>query len=155
MSNYCNFWKAAEDMQGYFIAALTDELRVGVWPMADADYELNEEKVIEIRVFNDQKEIKIFRTDIGKEFSKVRIIDDNDLPEGMEFFSQDQYLDIDTNRSGNVPGYVKTTGGGRYFLPIRRYSDETKVTINYYVTKDRDSGLAKVTDWRVVGFKEV
>lgn len=150
MSDYKSLVTAAEGMQGYVVAALTDEYIVDRWPMSE-DLSEKEEKILEVRVFNEEKEIKLFRTDIGKKFKDLRILDDSELYGKFESFEQEQYLDIDTKRSVCDDGYVFTTGGGNYRLPFG-YSEESKVIIKYYMEEEPDSGMARIADWRVAGF---
>ena len=162
MSNYELLAKEAAEMCGFIVAALTDEYIVDKWPMMNSTIEDKFDKALEIRVFDDNKEIKLFRPDIGQDL-KLRVIDDNDLSPGVESFVQEQYLDINSavskkNSSTGKLGMttVQTTGGGSFFLPIdtERNTDDVKVIIKYYITKDQDSGMAKIVDWRAAGFKE-
>ena len=154
MSNYNSFADEAAKMEGFIIAALTDEFIVDTWPMTNSTLEGKEDKLIEARVFNKDREVKIFRSDVGKPFSEVRVLDDNKLPDGLDSFSEEQFLDIDTKRSPHGKAVVRTTGGGRFFLPIDNPSD-ARIKIKYYIKPDAESGMAQVIDWRIEGFREV
>ena len=63
------YLKEADNERGYILASLTDEYIVDKWPMEYCNLKGKEDKILEIRIFNDDKELKIYRTDIGKEFS--------------------------------------------------------------------------------------
>ena len=148
-------------MTGFVAASLTDEYIIDRWPMTDNTLDGKEDKILEVRVFNDSKEYKLFRTDIGRQFN-FRVIDDNDLEAGIEKIKESQYLDIDTKRSvqdgaengtGNSRR-VYTMGGGQFFLPVSNINN-AEVEIVYYIRKDERSGEARITDWRAAGFKEV
>lgn len=159
--SFQDFIEKLGGMTGFVAASLTDEYIIDRWPMADNALDGKEAKVLEVRVFNDRKEYKLFRTDIGKEFN-LRVIDDNDLEPGIERIKESQYLDIDTKRSAHDEQdggagngrRVYTMGGGQFFLPVSNMNNAV-VEIVYYIRKDEKSGEARVTDWRAAGFKEV
>ena len=133
----------------YVLAAFTDEYMVDKWN-DDSKRKICDklELAIEIRVFNQDEEYKFFRTDIFKEFA-YRLM--NDSKNQLDSYDEMQYLDIDES-PGNNDGYVYTTGGGKYKLPISNTKD-AKVIIRYYLSKYEDTGRARIDDWRVVGFK--
>ena len=154
MSKIDDFKRDTKDMRGYVAAALTDEFIVDTWPMTNSTLEGKEQKILEVRVFNDTRDVKLFRTDIGKDFKPIRVADDDDDEyKDVYSFTEEQILDIDTKKSEEGPGYVKTIGGGRYYLPVRG-GKVPKVVIKYYVSDDHETGMAKITDWRVAGFRE-
>ncbi len=140
---------------GCFIAALTDELAVDTvteidkWNLGE-----KEEKVLEIRAFDQDKELKLFRSDIGREFA-YRKVCDSEYAEDHRF-TEVQILDIDEKAGRDENGFVRATGGGRYHLPL----DNTKnacVEVCYYLDqdqKDKNSVHARVVDWRIVRFVE-
>lgn len=143
---------------GFFAAGMTDRYLLGIWP-ADAA-KIAENKLLEIRVFNETKEVKAFRSDISKEFS-IRLVDDAvaGLQNGRDYsdyMDESQYLDIDTKRSAKCfpeSHEVVTTGGGRYYLPADSMND-TKVIVRTYFDRYAETGQARVFDWRIVGFRE-
>ena len=67
--SFQDFIEKLGGMTGFVAASLTDEYIIDRWPMADNALDGKEAKVLEVRVFNDRKEYKLFRTDIGKEFN--------------------------------------------------------------------------------------
>ena len=145
-------------MKGFLAAAYTDKYEIGCWPQDET--ELDEDKLLEIRVFNQDREVKFFRADLSKEF-RMREIDDtvSGIQNGRdytEYMDECQYLDIDTVRSEKrfaESHEVITTGGGRFFLPAENMKD-AKVIIRSYFEKDSKFGQARIFDWRVVGFME-
>lgn len=142
--------KASEIKNGYVVAALTDEYIVDTWPMENSSFQGKEARILEVRVFNKDKEVKLLRPDISTDF----YFRDSDSLRGKDTFTETQYLDIDTVLSEKLPGKtVVTTGGGKYFLPIESISN-AKIDIEYYVDCDEKSGQARVCDWRLVGFEE-
>lgn len=142
--------KVSEIQNGYVVAALTDEYIVDTWPMVNSSFDGKEGRILEVRVFNKDKEYKLVRPDISENFY---FRDSDSLKEKDSFFEK-QYLDIDTILSEKLPGKtVVTTGGGKYYLPIESISN-AKIDIEYFVDCDEKSGQAKVCDWRIVGFEE-
>ena len=59
-----------KQMKGYVLAELTDRYIVDKWPLEKTPkfLENHRNKVLEIRVFNKEREVKLFRGDIGREF---------------------------------------------------------------------------------------
>ena len=149
------FIKEANNTQGYIIAALTDEYIVDIWPvMQEGTLEDKEEKILEIRIFNKDEEFKLVRTDISKDFVMRHRKDEN--LEERDYMDESQYLDIDTKKTGEMAekgGYVYATGGGRYYLPENKV-ENLKIKIRYYFDRYKNSGQARICDWRVVGFEK-
>lgn len=156
-----------QNIEGTVIAALTDEYIVDTWPkMEHASIEGKEEKILELRIFNENEEHKLFRTDIGRAFT-ARMIGDRDGKPllkvngeerdsacNWETLDEEQFLDIDTAASAALPaGEVQATGGGRYHLPFERIGD-AKIKIRYYIDRYPETGQAFVADWRVVELME-
>ena len=144
--------KLGEYLQGnncYFIAALTDEYIVDrAENFGKYEIDSQKDKILEIRVFDLDKEYKLFRTSVGRPFID-RLLEDD--PE-MDHYDEVQYLDIDDSVRP-ADGKVRSTGGGEYNLPM----DETKnakVRIRYYLDKYSSTGQVRIKDWRVVGFEE-
>ena len=136
--------------KGYIIAALTDEYIVDIWPIDSSELISKEEKILEIRVFDDKKECKLSRSNIGKEFSSRRICD---AEEKRDFYDEWQFLDIDESMPLDEAGKVTATGGGKYKLPLKS-STNAKICIRYYLGEYEATGQARIEDWRVVEFKE-
>lgn len=142
--------KALVIKDGYVVAALTDEYIVDTWPMVYSSFDGKEERILEVRVFNKDKEYKLLRPDISTDF----YFRDSDSLREKDTFLEAQYLDIDTVLSEKLPGKtVETTGGGKYNLPIEM-TNSAQIMIEYFVDRDEESGQARVCDWRLVGFEE-
>lgn len=149
------FASLAEEIKaGYISASLTDEFILDTWPMSACTLEDKENKILEIRIFNKEQELKIFRSDVFQDNYKVRMIrvcDEKDMEKDRDFFDQNQYLDIDTKRSTSSfkeNGMVYATGGGKYHLPIPSMKDAV-VRIRYYYAQS-PAGQARIKDWRLV-----
>ena len=144
----------AQDIQGYIVASLTDEYIVDSWPcMQFSTLEGKESKILEVRIFDKEQEIKLFRTDISKEF-KMRCMDDR--LQNRDYTEESQFLDIDTKKSKQTfeeRNEVYATGGGKYYLPLKTMED-AKVIIRYYYDSYKESGQARICDWRLVDFQE-
>jgi hypothetical protein len=142
--------EAAEKISdGWIIAALTDKYIVDSWPCAlTGDIEKSENKVLEIRIFNQSCEMKISRAEMGADLRFRMLSDESEA----ETFDELQYLDIDDKRlgSGNT---VYATGGGAYNLPLESKKD-AKLRIRYYIGKYEETGQARIADWRAVEFVE-
>lgn len=98
--------------------------------------------LLEVRVFNDEKELKIMRPSVDCDFS-YRLIDDTAVPDEMHL-DEVQYLDI-AESSGTQ---YTATGGGVYTLPGENYK---KVRIRNYISYNPE-GIAQITDFRIVEF---
>lgn len=148
------FMNKAKYIEGYIVAGLTDEYIVDSWPlMQKSSLKGKENKILEIRIFNENEELKLIRTDISKDFA-LRYRKDENLSKDL-YMDESQYLDIDTKKSGTVSengGYVYATGGGKYYLPINEIED-SKIKIRYYFDRYEESGQARICDWRIVGFE--
>lgn len=142
-------------MKGFVLAELTDRYIVDNWPLVHTPeiLDLQKNKILEIRVFNKEREVKLFRGDIGRDF-RMRILDESD--KSVEYYDEEQFLDIDTKRSEKIfkdTNEVYATGGGRYYLPLKSM-DDAKIVIRYHFGKYEDSGQARIKDWRAVELKE-
>ena len=89
-------------------------------------------------------ELRIFT--ISDSFT-YRIIED-DSKEKYDAIDEDQYLDINTQKSTPDEYTYIATGGGSYHLPIK---NAEKVRIRNYISFD-EHGIAQITDFRVVKF---
>lgn len=142
--------KASECMKnGYVITAMSDEYYVNQWSDEAYRYILDKtDKLLEVRIFHETAEMKLFRSDISKNFVS-RTIDDSEHKQ--DYYDEWQYLDIDEKAGRDANGKVRTTGGGKYFLPVQDISD-AMIKIRYYLGRYEETGQARVQDWRVVGF---
>ena len=123
------------------------------------------ETLLELRVFNEERELWGHRSSIGSRFS-WRIADDLELvrraaQEPDDFLRQPenryldscQTLDIDTTESLETDEFgsrkLRTTVGGDYALPIS--DGDGCIQIRSYLRYDKN-GVATVADYRLVGF---
>ena len=158
---------------GYIIAALTDEFFVGDWSdqkqnekhnYDNADKDKNEkhirdnaDKVLEIRVFNEYRELKLMRSDISKDFL-CRCIDDVKLSAAgydlcyEDYYDEWQILDIDETKGRDARGCVTATGGGKYYLPPKE-TENAQIKVRYYLGRYKETGQVRVEDWRAVTFE--
>lgn len=147
---------AVQDMTGdvFYSAELTDRYAVGYWGTEVAN-SIKEENLLTLRVFNEGKEVRLSRADIGQEFA-LRIRGDRDTTDDRgSYFDQWQLLDVDTKRSQGST--FMTTGGGVYEFPLTGLQ-RPAVQIRYYVTShtgEDESGLTSISDWRCVTFGEM
>ncbi len=155
MDSFDIFREKTTDIKGYVVASLTDEYIVDTWPMTKYTLAGKEPKILEVRVFDLQQEVKLFRTGIGTERTflvRHRIDDDSNL---MDFMDEVQFLDIDTKKSKALfesTGKVYTTGGGMYHLPLKSM-ENAKIRIRHYIDKYEATGQARICDWRLVDFE--
>lgn len=109
--------------------------------------DLREDKLLELRAFDENSEYRVYRSAIDNPFFERKI---DDRADEQQYFDEEQYIDIDSTRSeGNVR---YTTGGGKFHLP-QDSLNVTKIVIRYYYDYDNE-GIASVTDWRIVELKK-
>lgn len=154
MTTWGSFKQQIEIAEGYAVIMHTEHFIVDRFPLSSENERLMEDsaeqKLLDIRVFNESIEYRLFRPDVGKEFRFVCLSDEN-----REFFDDSHYLDIDEKCSAETfmkDGTVGATGGGFYKLPLEDYHN-VKVVIRNYVDYDADSGQAYIESWRLTGFK--
>ena len=156
------FGKAESADKGYVIALFTDEVYIDDWNEKKRETvktKIKERKnsLLELRVFDEKREIKLFRSDIntGSKIS-VRVIDDNNS-EYEDYYDEDQFLDIDTTNISDSDGMwnIRAIGGGNYYLP-KSVGDigELTLKVRHYISKYPHSGKAYVSDWRCMGFEK-
>lgn len=150
------FWAYADKMEdGFCFAMLTDDILWEKWPVsAERKKELREKegRLLDIRIFNTGKELRMFRGDIGRDFQGRSIDDGERAPSIEEYFDEEQYLDIDSKRSGELfakEQKVLATGGGSYPLPIAGF-ENAKIRIRNYLGYYEETGQAYVKDWRLM-----
>lgn len=162
-----------EDMSAYAMLMLTDRFLLedlNVWGAVFQDKdrmteesrgELNDilEKVLEIRLFHEDGEVRWFRSTIDKPLKRRDCLDDVNKA-AKDYWDEEQYLDIDTQKTEALQNnkentfIVHATGGGRYQLPGVVYNQNPKVTIRNYLEYESD-GRCYVKDWRIVKFSPV
>lgn len=139
---------------GYVVAMFTDKFEFYSFD-ENTENILNEnfeKKLIDMRIFNKDKECRIFRGDIGSKF----YFRDSDDYIGNDYYDDEQYLDIDTKHSIDSfknSGIVKAIGGGSYKLPFCDFND-IKICIRNYIDYNSESGQAYIKDWRLVDLKK-
>lgn len=134
-------------LEGYIYIALTDKLVFEKYDYKNT-YNVEDEKILECRIFNKKGEYKAIKSVIGEDF-RCRYIDENICQDVIE---EKQFLDIDTTKCEmlNDGTYnVKTTGGGSYHLPFNKI-DNTKIIIHNYVDYYPETGQAYICDYRLV-----
>lgn len=134
---------------GYIIAMMTDVLCIQTLEKEEFDREYLYKKAVEIRMFNEEEEVKWFRG-MNRELH-CREIKDQKGMNPLLFWDEWQYLDIDEKRSKPGQGIAYATGGGKYELPLDDYKD-AKIKIRNYLEYEEDTKQLYISDWRAVGF---
>lgn len=141
-----------------FLCVLTDQVVCGVYEgsrqfrssiSTDA---LDEEKLLELRIFDQDRELRVFRSYTGEDF-KVRYLDDT-TEDVSDFYDEEHYLDQDSTKTfdlGNGFTRFVTTGGGAYELPVS--PSFRKVRVRTYL-KESLNGLQYAGDWRILEYVE-
>ena len=113
------------------------------------------ERLLDIRVFDNNGEIRIYRDYIGNSFNEIVELKDKDMEEEGVCSAYDdmQFLDVDLKRSNQKSGFILATGGGTYRFP-HKVTENTKIRIRNYVMYD-DNGQAYIAAWRLVGFEGI
>jgi len=120
---------------GSYLAQLTDRLEADNFTDdVNGIEQLDMEKVLDIRAFNEKKEIHLYRGDIGKEFYLRVKNDETEVPQNS--YDETQFLEKDKKRFGDRSEFIKWNGDA---IRIRNY-------INFYA-----NGQAYVEDWRIAG----
>ena len=134
----------------FFVTQYTDKFDIGIWNENTIE---NTSKLLELRVFDNKKEWKLFRSDLGKDFYS-RYEDDTGKNEGVDYFDEIQLLDIDITRSSKDSRQIYTTAGGRYNLPKDISDlDRAAIRVRHYFGVDNESGQAFIRDYRLVDFE--
>jgi len=122
----------------YVVASFVDNYLVEKWIDTEKEKILNNvSKILELRVFNKEKELKYMRTDISKNFY-FRCSEEWT----RDTFEEVQLLDVS----------LKTVKNLMKILPEEGYP---AVRICYHLGKYETTGQARVEDWRIVGFERV
>lgn len=135
------------------LAIFTDEVR---WLGGNefVDYMQSEGRLsslLEVRAHNASCEFHAVRSHVDAPFvARLRVDDGSDEQSGF-FVDEVQYLDIDSTAPGTNPSVCRyqSIAGGAYTLPV---ANETLVTVRDYYEYDENSGLARLVDFRIVGF---
>lgn len=150
------FWSCADGIEkGFIFAMLTDEILWERWPMEPDErktFQEKEEKFLDVRIYSQEREVRIFRSDIGRMFQGRSLNDQKEEAEFQDYFDEEQFLDIDDTRSEELfdrEGKVQATGGGKYRLPLPDFRN-AKLLIRNYLGYYEESGQAYVKDWRLI-----
>ena len=134
----------------FFVAQYTDKFDIGIWNKNVIE---NTNKLLELRVFDNKKEWKLFRSDLRKDFYS-RYEDDTGKKEGVDYFDEVQLLDIDITKSSKGKKMMCTTAGGKYNLPKDISDlDRAAIIVRHYFGVDNESGQAFIRDYRLVDFE--
>lgn len=141
-----------------YIAILSDKIDCGTVSegklvSADTGNEPDLNKLLELRVFNENREYRAYRDNLSELSFEERIVSD-DPKKYSSCYDELQYLDRDDKRitaegKGNE---LFATGGGRYFLPEKAIK-KRKVLVRTYLKAD-DYGMEYAADWRIVGYRD-
>ena len=114
----------------------------------DKNADLCEDKLLEIRCFDERGEFRAVRTTPDMPFSEREITSDEGWADG--YYDEAQYLDIDTARTKKeADGWLYATGGGKYHLP-----EEAKMILVRSYYRFDEEGIARKYDWRLVNFTD-
>lgn len=166
--NQTDLFEVDHHSRVYYAATLTDVFILGT--LGDTEFVRLEKKsqyskLLEMRIFNERAELKVWRSDIGSKF-QIRILDDrtaldssssmkNDKTSVPDYFEEVQLLDIDRKESKSAND-VRATGGGAYSLPDHVFAmNNPGLIVRHYFDKYEQSGNAYIRDWRCVGFRDV
>lgn len=137
-----------------FLAFFTDQFLSGYCTGKELE-EIPTDKLLELRIFNEEREFLARRTMIGtKHKFQWRIASESEIKENREiqFLVQYQTIDMDAKKTREGKDdklELVSTGGGHYNLPIKKEEDTIKVIT--YISYDED-GMAYIIDNRIAGF---
>ena len=137
--------------QYLYIALYSDRFDSGRYDSASGT---NGERLLEIRIFNENRELLFSRNSISEEFRWRFIVHDDSISQ-ESYYTRYYLIDKNENESrnklenGNLS--ILSTVGGRYSLPISE--KEKRIKVITYVDYD-DNGMAYAADYRVCGFEE-
>lgn len=102
------------------------------------------EHLLEVRIFDEKREFKAIRPDIGKDFIWRELSDD--IKKYAGFYDEVQYIDVDTQKTNGET--YSFTGGGHYEMPENSLD---RAVIRHYYKYD-DDGIENNVDERIVKF---
>ena len=161
MGNFRDYSSKIDIKEGYALVMFVDYFGVTKYPILNTDITERLErdfdsKLLDMRVFNEEREYRIFRGDTSSKNFYFRILDDSCY---KDFYFDEQFLDVDTTRSDINNGLVRAIGGGCYIMPLESILNNTnkdlgniKINIKNYLDYD-DCGQSYITDWRIVSIK--
>lgn len=134
-----------------YLAMYTDRFDSGKYC---GSTEIAADSLLEIRIFDDNRELLFLRKSLSENFCWRYIVHDETIPSESYYL---RYYLIDKNETesrqrldnGNLS--ILSTVGGRYSLPVSE--TEKRIKVMTYVDYD-DNGMAYAADNRVCGFEE-
>lgn len=150
--------KAADARKsGYIFIMTTEELEIrrasdGCEAFTEEDINKLYKYGLEIRIFDKDGEMKLFRARIGRDFRLRDILNDEEVRNNeLICWREEQFLDIDDTKSKPKEGKAAAIGGGTYSLPIDNYKN-AKIGIINYLDEEEETGALYVCDWRLADF---
>ena len=118
---------------------------------------LDIKRLLELRIFSNTNELKMARTQMGKEFI-WRLANEKDIRKSVDndILTESHYLDIDTTiaprpcADGVNVEFASTTGAA-FTLPVKAGRWPKKVRLLNYITYDK-AGNLQIVDYRLRGF---
>ncbi len=143
----------------YVLVYFTDAFLAGWADQMLAEAESNMGKLLELRVFNENRELWLHRSSLGAPFAWRLAAEEGIKPEEKDkyCFETRQLLDLgegpDAEPAFDDDGLrvLRTEAGRSFKLPITE--KERYVRIMNYVSYDED-GVANTADYRLMGFAE-
>jgi len=135
---------------GLYIAMYTDRFESG---KIKDECRFEDKYALEIRIFNEDKEVLLSRSSISEDFIWRYISDDKNLSNESYYvryhvIDMNEPLSKDYLKNGNLS--ITSTGGGHYSLPITEGTKRIKMIT--YIDYD-ENGMAYAADNRVCGFE--
>jgi len=138
----------------YVLAQCSDELIFSKLNDCKDILKEKENKYLDIRIFNQDYEYRLFRPDFSSEAKYIEHIDDKDKEENVDYYDEFQFLDIDETYHKDNKGRVKSTGGGFYPLPCEGDISDLGLKIRNYVSYYKETGQAYVSDFRILAIEK-
>ena len=137
---------------GFISYIATDDCWIKRWPLTNSfDWEAVLDKIIEIRIFNENEELKIYRNTVDRKFYLRHICDKKCTDKSIayvyydEYFDESQYINLKHEGQGSAQYSIEKDK--------RESGEEAMLTVRYYFGKDPRTSRAFVKDWRAVGVK--
>ena len=133
------------EKNAWFIAIGTSEFISA--PISEINNLVDESRLLELRVFDENHEIKYISGLLNDDFQKRDSLE----IQYDKTYTEEQYLDIDTKNKSKFKCFLNNTlatGGGEYRLPDGNWD---RIVIEHYYKAD-DKGFYKPFDFRIVRF---
>ena len=161
MADWKEYSSKIDIKNGYAVIMFTDCFEIAEYPITDSETAEKLDKgfgtkLIDIRIFDAEKEYRVFRGDVSSKNFFFRKLDDL-CSETM--CDDEQFLDIDVVRTTEDyinSSKVRAVGGGFYKMPLKNIQNsnlnDIKIHIRNYVHYD-EYGQAYIKDWRITDIK--